>query len=706
MQAWERDVPGTGATGADQSLFRSAVSTLKAKSLAIVGASERARWPSDIFRNLTEFGYPGRIALVNPRQREVYGQHCYPSLKDLPKPVDHALVIVPAAAVPGVLADAEERGIDSATVYASMIGDGDDPESKERGAWLADFVAKSRLRVAGPNCMGAYSYRERLFGYPNTELCRLAPGPVACIFQSGGTIQFWMKAAAERGLRFSYCVTSGNEPDLGLADYLNFVIDDPDTRQVVLFIEGIRRPEAFMHAAGRALAMGKPILAIKTGATAQSQAASQSHTGAIAGDYAAYLAMCERYGIVNYRSLDDLVEAALAFAGGRLPKGPRIGFVTTSGGTVDLLYDYAEAEGAAMPDFSDTTKAALLPMMQEGIAPKNPLDIGIPPPLEVAARICEVAAQDPSIDMLAWASPMPRKTDAWGDVTPLRGLSAKTEKPIVGFGRVICQMSDPHIAAQEAAGFPFLQGIEPTIRALNGLWFHAARRGRLPPAPPPAPASDLSPATLEAALARYGIALPRSHAAGRVAEAATAAERIGFPVALKIRSRDILHKTEAGGVALGLQDRAAVQAAAQALVASACAREPDARIEGFLVQEMVSGIEAIVGARSDPLYGPMLLLGSGGVLVELVEDAALRLLPVTADDVGAMIDGLKLARLLSGFRGRPAADRAALEAAALALGRFFLDHRARIEDIEINPLMVRPKGAVAVDVRVVWREDH
>ena len=461
-----------------------------------------------------------------------------------------------------------------------------------------------------------------------------------------------------------------------------------------------------MHAAGRALAMGKPILAIKTGATAQSQAASQSHTGAIAGDYAAYLAMCERYGIVNYRSLDDLVEAALAFAGGRLPKGPRIGFVTTSGGTVDLLYDYAEAEGAAMPDFTDATKAALLPMMQEGIAPKNPLDVGIPSTLEVAARICETAARDPDIDMVAWASPMPRKTDAWGDVTPLRGLVARTEKPIVAFGRVICQMSEPHVAAQEAAGFPFLQGIEPAIRALNGLWFHAARRGRRPLAPPPAPASELSPATLEAALASYGIALPRSHAAGSVAEAATAAERMGFPVALKIRSRDILHKTEAGGVALGLQDRAAVQAAAQALVASARAREPDARIEGFLVQEMMSGIEAIIGARSDPLYGPMLLLGSGGVLVELVKDAALRLLPVTADDVSAMVDGLKLARLLSGFRGRPAADRAALEDAALALGRFFLDHRGRIEDIEINPLMVRPKGAVAVDVRVVWRQDH
>jgi hypothetical protein len=326
--------------------------------------------------------------------------------------------------------------------------------------------------------------------------------------------------------------------------------------------------------------------------------------------------------------------------------------------------------------------------------------------------------------MVAWASPMPRKGEAWGDVAPLRQLLTKTDKPVVGFGRVIQQLNDDHLAAQQATGFPFLQGIEPTIRALAGLWFHAARRGRAPPTPPPAPASDLSPATLEATLARYGIALPKSRAVANAAEAVSAAERIGFPVALKIRSPNILHKTEVGGVALDLQNRDAVQAAAETLAASARAAQPSARIDGFLVQEMVSGIEAIVGARDDPLYGPLLLVGSGGVLVELVADAALRLLPVTAREVSTMVDGLKLAKRLSGFRGQPAADRAAFEAAALALARFFLDHRARIKDIEINPLMVRannqspahdpqskvqkPAAAhpsvVAVDVRVLWRE--
>jgi acetate---CoA ligase (ADP-forming) len=689
---------------ATDNLFRSAVSTLQAKSIAIVGASERARWPSEIYKNLREFGYGGRIAFVNPRQTQVFGEPCYPSLRELPEPVDHALIIIPAVAVPDALTDAEASGVKSATVYASMMGDGEDPESVRRGAWLKEFVAKSRLRVAGPNCMGAYSYRERLLGYPNTDLCRLPAGPVACIFQSGGLIQFFMRAAADRGLRFSYCITSGNEPDLGLADYLNFVIDDPETRQIVLFIEGIRRPEAFMHAAGRALAMGKPITAIKTGATAKSQAASQSHTGAIAGDYAAYLAMCERYGIVNCRSLDDMVETALAFSSGRLPKGPRIGFITTSGATCDLLYDYAETEGAVVPDFTDATKAGLKPMMQDGILPRNPLDVGIPSTMQVAANICAIAAADPNIDMLAWASNMPRKDAYWGDVTPLRQLTEKTDKPIVGFGRMILPVNDAHVEAQQAAGFPLLQGIEPTIRALNGLWFHAERRGRELLVPPPAPPSDLAPATLDATLARYGIALPKSEVVATAAEAAAAAERIGFPVVLKIRSRDILHKTEAGGVALDLRTRAAVEAAAAALIAAAKAAQPDARVDGFLVQEMVSGVEAIIGTRSDPFYGPMLLIGAGGVLVELAKDAALRLLPVSKAEVTGMVGGLKLAKLLAGFRGRPAADRDALEATALRLGQFFLDHRARISDIEINPLMVRSNGAVAVDVRVLWRE--
>ena len=305
--------------------FRTVETVLSPKSVAIVGASERGRWPQDIFNASVQGGYSGDIFLINPRQAEVYGRKAYPSLKDLPKVPDHAIVIVPGSAVPGVLEDAAAAGVKSATVYAGAVGDGESEASHERGRAVREIVARTGIRVAGPNCMGAFSYREKLFAYPNRAVAKVPAGPVACVFQSGGTLQFFMGTGASRGLRFSYGVSSGNELDLDLADYLNFMVDDPHTRQIVLFIEGVRRPQAFMRAAERALVARKPIIAIKTGASAKSAQAAASHTGAVAGDFSGYLAMCERYGIVNCRDLDQLVETTLAFQCGRAPKGPARG---------------------------------------------------------------------------------------------------------------------------------------------------------------------------------------------------------------------------------------------------------------------------------------------------------------------------------------------------------------------------------------------
>ena len=228
-------------------LFRSAVSTLQAKSMAIVGASERAAWPSMIYNNLRDFGYPGRIELVNPRQTEVFGQRCYPSLRDLPEPVDHAMVIVPAAGVPDVLTDGEAAGVKSATVYSAMMGDGDDPESKERGAWLKDFLATQPAAGRRPELHGRLlvSRTDDWLSQHRPVLARAGLGRLPVPVRRHH--QFWLRSAADRGLRFSYGITSGNEPDLDLADYLNFLVDDPHTKMIVLFIEGIRRPEAFMR---------------------------------------------------------------------------------------------------------------------------------------------------------------------------------------------------------------------------------------------------------------------------------------------------------------------------------------------------------------------------------------------------------------------------------------------------------------------------
>lgn len=686
--------------------FRPVATVLSPKSVAIVGASERGRWPQDIFNASVQGGYAGDIYLINPRQSEVYGRKAYPSLKDLPKTPDHAIVIVPGSAVPGVLADAAAAGVKSATVYAGAVGDGDSEASQERGRAVREIVARTGIRVAGPNCMGSFSYREKLFAYPNRSVAKVPAGPVACVFQSGGTLQFFMSTGASRGLRFSYGVSSGNELDLDLADYLNFMVDDPHTRQIVLFIEGVRRPQAFMRAAERALVAGKPIVAIKTGASLKSAQAAASHTGAVAGDFSGYLAMCERYGIVNCRDLDQIIETTLAFQCGRAPKGPRVGWITTSGGTVDLLYDDIEREGSSLPSFADETVTALQPFMQEGIKPKNPLDSGIPTNLKDAAAICRIVAADPNVDIVAWAGQLPANAERWGGVEEMKAMVEETGKPVLGFSRMAYQLSDFAPLAQEQAGFPFLQGLPQTCRALNALWFHATRAGKPVAAPPPAPYSELNEENIDQALASRGVRGPASAFAPTQEEAVHAATKIGFPVALKIVSPQILHKTEAGGVALGLSSEAELKQAAERMIVSVRRTYPDAVIEGFLVQEMASGVEVLVGVREDPLFGPVLVVGSGGVLVELLADVNVQLLPVTRAQIDGAIGGLKLRKLLDGYRGAPPADVDALYGAIEAVSRFYLDHRSKIADLEINPLIVRPngQGVCAVDVRTIWKD--
>jgi acetyltransferase len=686
--------------------FKSPLPLFRTASIAIVGASERAKWPGVIFRNLRDGGYPGKIFPVNPRAGDVWGTRCYPDLASLPEPPAHAFVIVPAPAVQAVMETGIAAGLKSATIYASQLGEGDDPEILARGAALKALIDRSGLVVCGPNCMGINALREKNFGYPNADLCALTPGSVAFVTQSGGTVQYIASMGAHRGVNFNYLISSGNELSVDLADYLNYFAEDEGTRVVALFVEGIRRPQAFMAAAAKALAAGKPIVAIKTGKSQKARDSAQSHTGAIAGDYGAFTAMCERHGIVICQTLDDMVEMLLVFQAGRLPKGPRVGWVTTSGGTVDLLYDYLEELGGiATPEFDAATKARLRPLVSPELALKNPLDAGNPVNDAADAALCAAVAADPNVDMLAWGGTPPSGKRV-RDASVTRSIAEGTDKPVVGFIRMACLTDQAAVTFQNDVGFPFLQGLPSVIRALSALAFYGARKGRTIAAlaPPTGGADTLQGAAFDAALGRHGLTPPRSAVAASPGAAAAAATRIGFPVALKIVSRAISHKTEAGGVRLHLASTAGVESAAHALAASAAKAAPGAPIDGYLVQEMVEGVEMILGARTDPLYGPMLVVGAGGILVELVKDVAFRLLPVTPGDARAMIGELKVAKLLAGFRGRPAADVDALVAAICGLSDIYLDHRHLLSDLEINPLIVLGEGAGvrAVDVRPVF----
>jgi acetyltransferase len=408
-------------------------------------------------------------------------------------------------------------------------------------------------------------------------------------------------------------------------------------------------------------------------------------------------------------TLDDMVEMTLAFQSGRLPQGPRVGWVTTSGGTVDLLYDYLdEMGGTTAPDFDAATKTKIRGLVSPELALKNPLDAGNPAGEAESAALCSAIAADPNVDMLAWGSTLPsgqRKRDP----TILRSVAEGTDKPVIAFVRMNFPVDKQAVAFQEQVGFPYLQGLPETVRALAALTFYGARRGRqIAPLPPPkGSGANLQGAALQAALAGRGMTPPRSALAASPGEAARLAAGIGFPVALKIASAQISHKTEVGGVRLNLKSPQEVEQQAQALAAGLSKVAPAARLDGFLVQEMVEGVEIIVGTHDDPLFGPMMVVGAGGVLVELVKDVACRLLPVGPQDVRAMIGELKVAKLLAGFRGRPAADLDALVTAICGLSDFYLDHRHLLSDLEVNPLIVleQGKGVRAVDLRAATR-DH
>ena len=413
--------------------------------------------------------------------------------------------------------------------------------------------------------------------------------------------------------------------------------------------------------------------------------------------------MCERYGIVVCPTLDDMIETLLVFQAGRLPKGPRVGWITTSGGTVDLLYDYLEeARPLETPEFSEGTKAIIRPMISHELALKNPIDAGSPINDKADAALCSAIAADPNIDMLAWGWTPPSGSRV-RDPSVVRSITEGTDKPVVGFIRMACLTDQTSVKFQNDVGFPFLQGLPAVIRALGALAFYGPRKGQAIPPLPPAngKAETLQGAAFETALAQHGLTLPKSALSTSPGDAAAAAAKIGFPVALKLVSRAISHKTEVGGVRLNLGSEADVERAANALAAAAA--KAGAPLDGYLVQEMVDGVEMLVGARTDPLYGPMMVLGAGGILVELVKDVAFRLLPVSAADARAMIGELKAAKLLQGYRGKPAADIDALVTAICGLSDFYLEHRYLLSDLEINPLIVLAKGngVRAVDVRPV-----
>ncbi|HEX2227279.1 MAG TPA: acetate--CoA ligase family protein, partial [Candidatus Binatia bacterium] len=557
---------------------------------------------------------------------------------------------------------------------------------------------RTGLVICGPNCMGSYSVAEGLWTFP-TVTPLLKKGPVGLVFQSGGSLGNWIKGATERGIGFSYAVSSGNEISLDLVDYLSFLVDDPQTRVITLMVEGIRRPNEFMAVAEQALAKGKPILVVKLGRSEMGKRQAISHTGALAGADEVFDAVCQRLGLIRCPTLEDMTEMTLAFMPGRFPKGSRAAIVVNSGGMKGLICDHCDELNTNLAQLSDKTKEAVRPLIPPELAVENPLECGVAGfgDEQGFINIVRLHAEDEGVDLLAIHGELPRGQQRSAGL--FKSLADATDKPVLAFGRSTYSCLEESRTYQEEAGLPFLQGIKPTLRALAGLGAYGERRLRGVPALAPASgdSADLEGEKLHTLLQRHGIALPKQAMVANASDAGARAKEIGFPVALKLVSPDIVHKTESGAVVLGLKSAEEVAAEGQKLLSKTLGKGQ------LLIQQMVEGTEVLVGARTDPQYGPFLMVGLGGIFVEVLKDISIRLLPVDESEARQMLQQLRGYKVLQGVRGKGPRDVEALIKAIVGLAEIFAAHRNHLSDLEINPLIVGAKGAgaAAVDVRLV-----
>ncbi len=690
--------------------------------VAVIGASADPRKLSHgVLRNCLSYGFAGAVYPVNPRAGEILGLPCYSDIAAVPDPVELAVLMTPAAACPGVLDACGRRGIKAAIVISGGFREvGAEGLALEQA--LLRIAGQHGMRLIGPNCVGTLDAHTGL----NTTFIRTMPrpGPIAFVSQSGAICGGILEWTAGKGIGFSRFATLGNAADVTETDLLLDLAGDPNTRVIVAYVEAIRDGRRFIDTA-RQITPHKPILVIKAGRTVAGTRAVSSHTGSLAGEMAAYDAAFTQAGVLRVDTVEDLFDHALALAYGPLPRGSRVAVVTNAGGPASLAADVIEQVGLLMPPTPEGTRAMLAGFTHPEAQLANPVDmLGGAEPAQYEQAVAALLAGDAFDAVLPILVPQALVDPVAVAEAIGRATGSERDKPVIAcfMGDEVVRQPMSVLHERQIASYIFP---EQAARALGTLWRYAQVKGRLvdweigqPAADsaqhssfsihrssftlPPSPA-QLGEAEARPVLAAYGIAQPRADLARSADEAGRLAAQIGFPVALKIVSPDIFHKSEVGGIALRLGDEAAVQAAFTAMLARVQERQPGARVDGALVTQMAPpGHELIVGMRRDPQFGPLLMVGLGGIYVELLKDVAFRVAPFSRAETLAMIGETHAGKLLAGLRGQPPADVDAVAGVIERVAQLALDH-PQMEEIDVNPLMVYAagQGALAVDVRMV-----
>ena len=682
---------------------------LNPRSIAVVGATERMQYGGRFLHSVLRAKDHVNVYAVNPRYQELMGVSCYPSVVDLPESPDLVGIIVPYDRVIPVLKECADKGAGSAIVISAGFAERGTDERRNLQEELGELAKNSGVRITGPNCLGSANVKANIWASASTSISDIGmvSGSIGLVCQSGASAfgPFLSRAVARR-IGYSYIVSTGNEADLETSDFVRYLVDDEDTNVIAMFVEGFKNPRKFLDVAKIAAEKGKPIVAIKIGRSESGSAAARSHTAAITGADEIYQAAFKQYGVVRVYDWDKLLEVSQLFGVSGAPKKRGVALVSHSGGVCSLTADMLGQEGLELPELTDHAQEGIDEILQGFGWAANPADITGYASRDTVGPIMELMINQPEVGALVVAS-----TASEAQATQIVNVRDNHEKliaflytgnelekstglEILRDAKIPVFTSPENLASALRQWHEYHTWHEDRLAAGFGLAcpmsseMHATAKKLLSTT-----GQALSEYDTKVLLKTWGIPITSEQRASTFDEALAAAAEIGYPVVLKVDSPDILHKTEAGALKRDIYDDTALRLAYDEILRSAREYEPSAELRGVLVQEMVTGgIEVIVGVTQDPQLGPVLLYGLGGTLVELMNDFALRLCPITRWDAEQMIDEVKGSRLLKGYRGRSMADTSALVDTLLKVSDLAVNLNDRVNEIDINPLAVLPEG--------------
>lgn len=698
---------------------------LEPRSIAIVGATDKgptARTKAELDR----LGYAGRVYPVNPRRTELWDGPCYADLASLPEAPDQVILSIPAAAVPAALTEAIAIGAGSVAIHAAGFGEGGEADGLELADKVRSIAASTTVPISGGSFGGLFRLAQRVMTISLSRVPDGAGSPVALVGQSGGVLMFTYEALMDRGVRPTTVIASGSEVVLGCADYVAALVEDEGTRVIGCFVESIKDLDTFGAACRRARELGKHIVVLKVGASPEGRAAALAHTGSVVGSLEAFEALAAELGVVTVHTPDEFVDALELMSHVGAMRGPRIGVISHSGGLKDLVMDYASELGITFPKLEEDTLATLGDLLgSTGAVVGNPLDTGFPglSNPEIYRRCVETVAADPNIDIILVQEELPRSTAKPREEKYLRQLSEQAVsgslqgKPVGAMSLASYSLTDHARGVRDELDGIFVlqearralkvvtragQAAEVASRAAAPAPHRdlAELRARLQGLQQPGRATTLSEHDSKQLLAAYGVPVTSDLLADSADGAVAAAERIGYPVVLKVSGAAMSHKSEIGGVVLDLRDDSAVRAAFDRLAAAARGVAPDEPVQ-VLVSEYVSGgTELVLGLSQDSEVGPVIAIGSGGVAVEILDDVVVGLPPFDLTSASELLARTRAGRVVGGYRNI-VRDADGVHRATVALGALALDLSDLIEAVDINPLVSTASRTVALDALVV-----